>query len=65
MSWKKLQWGIRLEFKPRDLWVGVFPKKRVLIMSGPKFRTDVWICFLPMLPIHIWWLRPAYYKGES
>lgn len=50
---------IRLEFKPRDMWVGAyvshydidedqFPHKR---------RWELWICILPMLPIHLSWLR--------
>ena len=53
---------LRLEFKPQDCWVGVF-WRRVLIVSGPMFRTDVWICLLPMLPLHFWWQRRAYYRG--
>jgi hypothetical protein len=43
-----LRRGWRLEFKPQDMWVGVFWKK-----NGPLL--DVWICLLPMVPIHIRW----------
>lgn len=43
-----LRRGWRLEFKPADLWIGVFPKK-----NGPML--DVWICLVPMFPIHIRW----------
>jgi len=39
---------VRLEWKPEDLWVGVFWRR-----SGR--RTDVWVCLLPCLPIHIEW----------
>lgn len=51
------RWFIRLEWKPQDCWVGVFWKR-----SG-KFRgrfdenpyLDVWVCMVPMLPIHYGW----------
>lgn len=43
-----LRRGVRIEFKPQDLWVGVFWKK-----NGPLL--DVWICLVPMLPIHVRW----------
>ena len=35
---------IRIEFKPQDLWVGAFWKPGHL-----------WICILPMVPIHVMW----------
>ncbi len=35
-------WRLRLEFKPQDCWIGVFWK-----------RDNVWICLVPMLPIHV------------
>ncbi len=45
---------VRLEFKPQDLWVGIFWRRR-----GCKrfLETDVWICLFPMLPIHFYWYR--------
>ena len=50
------RWFIRLEWKPRDCWVGAFWK-------GGTFRgrldekpyLDVWVCIIPMLPIHYGW----------
>jgi hypothetical protein len=43
---------LRLEFKPQDLWIGV---RWAHCADSPYRRTDVWICLLPMLPLHIWW----------
>jgi hypothetical protein len=53
-----------VEFKPQDLWVGLFWKrsadpcsywdeerKRGVCLAPP--RLDVWICFLPCLPLHL------------
>lgn len=45
---------IRLEFKSRDLWIGLYWEVREwapLNPDGPALH--VWICLLPMLPIHI------------
>jgi len=50
---------VRLEFKPQDLWIGVFWKR----LPGydpeeePVAEVHVWICLLPMLPLHIQWAR--------
>ena len=38
----------RLEFKPQDLWVGVYWKDK----DG---WFDLWVCVLPCLPVHVWW----------
>lgn len=38
----------RFEFKLEDFWVGVFWKR-----TGT--RVDAWICFLPCVPLHLWW----------
>lgn len=46
---------VRLEFKPQDCWVGVFWKTTP--KANYQFRTDVWVCVLPMLPIHLSWFR--------
>ena len=45
---------IRLEFQPQDCWVGVF-WKRLPPYNRYRRRTDLWICLLPMVPIHCWW----------
>jgi hypothetical protein len=52
------KWVVRLEFKWQDMWLGLYPKIRA---SEPQLGTwyglprswDVWICLIPMLPIHI------------
>jgi hypothetical protein len=52
---------VRLEWKPEDCWVGVFWRRGEWAnnrKSKTEWRTDVWICLLPMLPIHLWWIRP-------
>jgi hypothetical protein len=37
---------IRIEFKPQDCWIGVYWKSEKLLV-------DIWICIIPMFPIHI------------
>ncbi len=39
--------GVRLEFKPQDFWLGAYWDKE-----------NLWICLLPMLPIHFRWDKP-------
>jgi len=54
---------LRLEFKPQDCWVGVYwrrtPWGGMYLDRGwlQGCVTDVWICLVPMLPIHIRWGR--------
>jgi hypothetical protein len=44
--------GVRLEFKLQDFWIGVGWRQ---CADSPYRRTDVWICLLPCVPIHLWW----------
>ena len=44
-------WSISLEFKVEDLWIGVFWRRKVL---GPWTFIDVWLCLVPMFPIHVY-----------
>ena len=37
---------LRLEWKPQDLWVGAF-------WRTSRGRLDVWVCPLPMVPVHL------------
>lgn len=43
------RWFCRLEWKPQDLWVGVFWKRDY------PWQLDVWVCIVPMVPIHFGW----------
>jgi len=42
VSW---QWYLCLEFKQQDAWIGAYWRR-----DGNCI--DVWVCFLPMLPLH-------------
>jgi hypothetical protein len=45
-----------VEWKPQDLWVGAF-WKRHRYPSG-RTETHLWVCLLPMIPLHFhWWSR--------
>lgn len=58
------KWKVRLEFKPQDLWVGVFWKK-----GGERGfdseNINIWICILPMVPIHIMKFTKYFTPGEK
>ena len=44
--------GVRIEWRAAECWIGVRWRQ---CADSPWRRTDVWICVLPMLPLHIWW----------
>jgi hypothetical protein len=39
-------WRVRVEFKAADCWIGVFWRREL-------GQLDVWLCLVPMLPIHL------------
>lgn len=43
---------LRVEWKPQDCWVGVFWKQPRGRKRGGVGALDVWVCLLPMVPIH-------------
>ena len=47
LKYDGIWWGIRLEFKLQDFWMGVFWK------NNPR-DIDIWICIIPCFPIHYW-----------
>lgn len=50
------RWSWRIEFKMADLWVGAFWKDTECTFGKDR---DVWICLIPMLPIHLVTYIPA------
>lgn len=43
----KTGWGVGIEFKLQDFWIGVFWKNEYELIN-------VWICLIPCFPIHYW-----------
>ena len=44
----------RFEFKLADMWIGLFWKKGFDSNYGGKIPSlDVWVCFLPCIPLHL------------
>jgi hypothetical protein len=63
--WSVVMIRARFEFKPQDLWIGAFWRAEFVHELQDDFcvsvvvsrrRLDVWICLLPMLPLHVTWL---------
>jgi hypothetical protein len=42
--------GIHWEFKLEDFWIGVYWRR-----NRPTCDLQVWVCPIPMFPIHISW----------
>lgn len=47
---KNRLWICRFEFKLQDMWVGWY-------WHNSTYQFDLWICFVPMLPLHIGWVH--------
>ncbi len=50
---------IRLEFKFQDMWIGIHwsgPYGGEWGRWGAGLYNHIWVCFVPMFPIHIQWL---------
>jgi len=69
--WDK-SWAVTLEFKLADLWIGAFWKASIQETLAPQKRRyrrfDLWVCFLPCLPVHFTWImdaRQSALKGEA
>lgn len=50
---------VRLEFVPRDVWVGAYWRRDTARDNAPfAFDSyDLWLCLLPCLPLHVTWYR--------
>jgi hypothetical protein len=57
----------RFEVRPQDCWIGLRWRRRTLIEPGMRNGTlynmvaeqgDIWLCLVPMLPLHIAWYLP-------
>jgi len=46
MKKRKLRFYLSLEWKPQDLWIGIYVKPG-----------HAWLCLLPCLPLHLEWYR--------
>lgn len=42
------RWFVRMEYKFQDAWIGIYWDRQPLGL-------DVWVCILPMFPIHFGW----------
>ncbi len=58
-----MQVSAQLEFKPQDFWIGAFWKTTYPYYA--KRMTDIWICILPMMPIHISLYWPLSWPGDD
>jgi hypothetical protein len=48
----KRRWFLRVEFRPRELWIGAHWKRGWCGIFSLGRSLDVYVCLLPMLPIH-------------
>ena len=59
---------VRIEFKLQDMWVGCYWDTD-LVRDGGTWKwyrhTDVWICLLPMLPLHFKTITPVITTNHS
>lgn len=52
---KRKRWRVRIQFVPRDLWIGLYWKTERV----SRGRLDTFfVCLVPMLPIVIQWVTP-------
>ncbi len=48
---------VSFEFKKEDLWVGAYWRACYPGTLDAK-QFDVWVCLIPMVPIHLSWRKP-------
>jgi hypothetical protein len=56
---------LTLEFKPADLWIGAYWATSTFsdMPHRQARQIDVWVCILPMLPIHLTFRKPFSYNA--
>jgi len=47
----------RLEFQPRDFWIGAYWKPCWSLDVRLPVYTDLWVCLVPMFPLHLRWRK--------
>ena len=59
----------RFEWKPEDMWIGTFWRCAESPIApnfcGFRKQVDVWICFVPCLPLHLWWLSERHLSSDG
>ena len=48
---------VSLEFKPQDMWIGIYWKYNKAVYSKKIKKYDVWVCLVPMFPVHISYVK--------
>lgn len=62
----RLNFTLSLEFKLADMWVGAYWTHRAQHPMPRWRRTDIWLCALPTLPLHlVLYTRKAVGKAAS
>jgi hypothetical protein len=44
---------MQIRFEPRDLWIGLYWNSGTFGASNQFTRIDVYICIVPLFPIHL------------
>jgi hypothetical protein len=53
--YQRFAFRLALEWKPADLWRGVYPRRER--QFADRWQYDVWVCVVPCLPVHLTWWR--------
>jgi len=55
--------GWKFEFKIQDGWIGYYWQIEKCNSTHDQF--DLWICLIPFIPLHLWWLILKRKRGED
>ena len=66
------RWHVRLDIVLRDMWIGLYWKRTLQAWwirdEAAHYnlgRLDVYVCVLPMLPVHLWTTYRVYPGGDG